>query len=212
MVESDEDSGPPSVAEHEPGPTTSPFLISCHPRHHDALPPRSLFMFIIGICSFPFMFMTVSRPRLHLVFSAPLIHPPHRPRMVQPSVHTLTFRVSIHGQNDRPSLIVPYFPLLSLDRSLPLSTLGSTSHRVSPSLFFFRRVVLSLSQPHGNVSTSCPLAHTAVKYYIFNIKHSYPPTSDLRIDPSSASHHRSHPARLTANHDGDHDDASPSLS
>jgi len=70
MVESDEDSGPPSVAEHEPGPTLSSFLITC--RYAAAL-SRSLFMSIISICSLLFMLMTVSRPRLHRFFRS--LHP-----------------------------------------------------------------------------------------------------------------------------------------
>jgi len=74
-----------------------------------------------------FMSMTVSRPRLHLVLPLPSFGLPYRPRMVHPSVFTLTFWLLIHGQNDcLPFLTIflppfdLYFPLLQHYTSLGL--------------------------------------------------------------------------------------------
>jgi hypothetical protein len=124
MVESNEESGPPSVAEREPGLVTSHSLISCHIRPHDAPPPpihvhyRHLLI--------PLHVDDCFTSSLHLVFSGPLIH---RLCMVSPLVHTLTFRVSIHGQNDRLPLIIPICsPSCSSMSYLPLSSIGTTSH------------------------------------------------------------------------------------
>ena len=134
----------------------------------------------LSVSAHSFMLMTVSRPRLHLVFSLPSFGLPHPPRMVYSSVNTLTFSVPMRGQNDRLPLI-PIFPLLSVDLYLP-PFFRRYILSVSPFSFFLHRVVLSLSQLHGTVATSRLLAHTAVKYYIFNRQQCYPPTNCSKPD------------------------------
>lgn len=108
MVESDEDSGLPSAAEHEPGSTMLPPPTSCP---HMTLCYSS---FIIHVYYRHLLISIHVNDRfttsLAFFFPLPSFGPPHRPRIVHPSVYTLTFWVSIHGQNDRLSLIVTFPP------------------------------------------------------------------------------------------------------
>lgn len=137
------------------------------------LPLIQLFMFIISICSLSFMLMIVSRPRSLLVFTVPLIPSTIPVCMVCPSIHPPCTRVSIHGQSDFLSLVLPSFDFFYL----PLA-----SHLIGIPFLVLCRVVLSLSQLHGTVSTSGPLVRTAVKYDIFNHQQCYSPTSDSKYD------------------------------
>jgi hypothetical protein len=106
MAESDEDSGLPSVAEREPGPTMHPPPLS-HLWHYAVPPSHSLFMFIIGICSLSFMLMIVSRPRSHWFSPFPSFSPTASTTHGLPRCIRL---VSIYGRNDRLPLILPRSP------------------------------------------------------------------------------------------------------
>ena len=116
---------------------------------YDTMLLLPLVHYSIGICSFSFMLMTVSRPRLHF-FPVPSFGPPHSLLMVCSSVHTLTI-----DTRSKRSTVVHYSPLSALvSRSLSSSLLFR--HYIlsgSPFLFHPRRVVLSLSQLHGTVPT-----------------------------------------------------------
>lgn len=95
------------------------------------------------------------------------------------SVSTYTPPVSIRGQTIASHSLFPFiFPSVFIFHS-PLLELPLIGIIFS---FFLRGVVLSLSQLHGTVSTSSPLARTAVKYYLFNCWWRYPPTDVLKSD------------------------------
>ena len=162
MVESDEDSGPPSVAEREPEPAMPLFLTPCHM----TLCCSSLVHYSISIYSFSFMLMTVSRPRL-LFFPVPSF-----------ATHGLSISTYAYYRYevetiDRHSLFPPFPSCFSLSFFLPpLPALHLI--RVTLPISSSSRCSLPLATAR-HCTYSIPLAPTAVKYYIFNRRQCYPP-------------------------------------
>ena len=114
-------------------------------------------------------------------FSLPSFGLPHPPRMVC-SVSTYAFSVSMRGQHDRLPLIIPPFPLLSVNLYLPLSC-GTASYGCHPSHSSF--IALFCSPRNCTVLYLLHACwHTRLLSTIFNRQHCYPRPPTVRSPTS----------------------------